>query len=242
MNSISILKDSTKNQKDNLLLESLNEMEKNNRKEIFSINNSPYKPKKHQSTSRNVLRQKVQKENSLAQSKKKIINKQIEKSENVLDFDKVLDILLNEKKSPKKPKKHFLGIKKHKSEKSIEETKNEKPKIKKKHSLHKHNNDIYNIDNFCSSTMKIVEKKYSFHIECPKYTEIDIDNYTEINEDKSEIEDTDDSAYLQYHNMKEQKEIDFKIKIFAESRQYKKEKKKLKEKNKCDLVISIPLE
>ena len=61
-------------------------------------------------------------------------------------------------------------------------------------------------------------------------------------EDKSEIEDTDDTAYLQYHNMKEQKEIDFKIKIFAESRQYKKEKKKLKEKNKCDLVISIPLE
>ena len=87
--------------------------------------------------------------------------------------------------------------------------------------------------------MKIVEKKDSRHVECPKFQEIDLENYTHsLNEIELPEEDISDSVYLKYHNQYEQKEIDYKMKIFSQSSQYKKEKKK----HKNNLVISIPLD
>ena len=239
MNSISVLKESTKNPKENLLLETLNEMEKNNRKEIFSINNSQNKPKKGTTPSLSLPRQKIQKENSFSQNKKKFINQTIQKSENVLDFDRVLEVLLNPLPHPKNDQPNFLGIKKKLKLPPVLSNSSDKPKIKKKHSLHKHNNEIYNINNFCSNTMKIVEKKDSRHVECPKFQEIDLENYTHcLNEIELPEEDISDSVYLKYHNQYEQKEIDYKMKIFSQSSQYKKQKKK----HKNNLVISIPLD
>lgn len=52
-----------------------------------------------------------------------------------------------------------------------------KKKFHRNHSSSNHNNtnsynDIYNIDNFCSSTVKIIEKKVLSSIICPKFKEL----------------------------------------------------------------------
>ena len=139
------------------------------------------------------------------------------KKENVLDFDKILDVLLGNKKSSN-DKSHTIKkcignkTKRNNKKNSTHINKNkEKHKVmipKKKDNkscgyvYHKKRNDLYDINNFCSNTLKIVEKKQFVKIECPKFREIDdieleMDNTFQDKEDENITED----KYLTYHNI-----------------------------------------
>ena len=104
----------------------------------------------------------------------------------------------------------------------------------------KNYNDIYNINNFYSSTVKIKEKSISHIVQCPKYEELDDDFfffiYIEVRIIVNKIinllifqdnEDISNEAYLKFHKIFEQKEIDYRRQIFS-NYDKKKSKKEIK--------------
>ena len=95
----------------------------------------------------------------------------------------------------------------------------------------KNYNDIYNINNFYSSTVKIKEKSISYNVQCPKYEELDDDffedNNIEVRIIVQDNEDISNEAYLKFHNIFEQKEIDYRRHIYANFDK-KKSKKEIK--------------
>lgn len=159
------------------------------------------------------------------------------KEEHVLDFDKLLETLYpkamkepfcisNEKLSNKKNtylkrKTAKSSINKYKKIKSNKDIENRR----------KRRSDLYNLNNFFSDTLKIVEKKESIHIECPAFKNNNIftdDNYQEeasikINELDSEIEDISDQHYKQDHDQFEQMEHEYRIKLYKDSNRKKRE-------------------
>ena len=161
------------------------------------------------------------------------------KDEIILDFDKILDVALTQPKLTKQNSrtlKKCINNKTKRNKHNGARTYNKNNKlITKKHnkqlyrcSYHKTNSDLYDINNFFSNTVKIVEKKEYVKIECPKFREInDIeldDNTIQCGKEENDISD---NIYLDYHNKCEKEEIDYRIKIYNESHLKKTFKKKM---------------
>lgn len=97
--------------------------------------------------------------------------------------------------------------------------------------------DIYDINNFCSNTMKIKEKSISHNVIVPSFEELPDDFFEDNNIEVSQYlyyfyyfqdyEDISDNNYLKYHNIFEQKEIDYRIQV-SHNLDKKKSKKELK--------------
>ena len=115
----------------------------------------------------------------------------------------------------------------------------------------KNYNDIYNINNFYSSTVKIKEKSISHIVQCPKYEELDDDFFEDNNIEVRIIvnkiinllifqdnEDISNEAYLKFHKIFEQKEIDYRKQIYSNydrkksQKEIKKEIEKIKKEHK----------
>jgi len=154
----------------------------------------------------------------------------------MLDFDALFNDIIHEKKKPldksayKKShlprnysKKKLIGSKRIRLF-SYKNSINKKTHIKKKKfnisSISKgqsfqNNNynhyDIYDINNFCSYTMKIREKSLSHNVVVPSFEELSDDFFEDNNIE--DYEDISDNIYLKYHNIFEQKEIDYRIQV-----------------------------
>lgn len=161
------------------------------------------------------------------------------KDEIILDFDKILDIALSQ---PKLTKQKLRTLKKcinNKPKRSkLNNNKTHNKHITKKHNKqlyrysssyhHKTNSDLYDINNFFSNTVKIVEKKEYVKIECPKFREInDIELDDTIIQCENKDNNISDNKYLDYHNKCEKEEIDYRFKIYNESHLKKTFKKKM---------------
>ena len=241
MNSIpmTLLKETTRNLKENIYKynNKYHSPKYQRKKKLFSI--QPLKPLQPTQDTYTLLL-----DNAMPQRKSKEYEREkmvVIKKENVLDFDKILDVLLGNKKvsnDKSHTMKKCIGNKTKRNNKK-NNTHNSKNKdknkmiLKKKDSkycgyvYHKKRNDLYDINNFCSNTLKIVEKKQFVKIECPKFREIDdteleMDNMFQDNEDENITED----KYLTYHKRCEKEEIDYHIKLYNESYFKKSSKKK----------------
>ena len=238
MNSIpmTLIKETTRNLKENIYKynNKYHSPKHQRKKKLFSI--QPLKPLQPTQDTYIPLH-----EHTMPQKKSKE-KMNVIKKENVLDFDKILDVLLGNKKSSN-DKSHTIKkcignkTKRNNKKNSTHINKNkEKHKVmipKKKDNkscgyvYHKKRNDLYDINNFCSNTLKIVEKKQFVKIECPKFREIDdieleMDNTFQDKEDENITED----KYLTYHKRCEKEEIDYHIKLYNESYFKKSSKKK----------------
>lgn len=181
----------------------------------------------------------------------------------ILDFDKVLNVLYEKspgKRSQGKPKQYLckktmrhssepknkrIKVKKKKKKKLIDNNEDEdENEVKDKIKKYKPNNrNLYNIDNFISNTIKIVEKKEFVHIECPKFKEILEDNdddnmIIDLSDDDNKEEDISDERYIKIHIKYEQNEIDKRMNAFGDLRE-KKKKNNDKEKHKEKQIKKI---
>jgi len=218
--------------------------------ENYIINLGPV-PKPCSTEKKNIQKKKIKFESKLKPPK--IKNNKNKK--HILDFDALFrNIILQKNKGEKSQNKKrnnsgihsknkFVGSKRIRnvSNKSIN-TKNipiKKKKIDNKISSNKakgkstnnntnsnnNHSNLYDINNFFSSAIKIREKSIFHNVICPSFEELSPeffeDNKIEDNEDIS------DEAYLKYHNVFEQKEIDYRIQV-CNNLDKKKSKKELK--------------
>ena len=188
-----ILRETKENQIENIPLKINHQNENiNSNKEIFYHN---YELNKNLNDYQKIVIKKiVNKENSMTNNKTKIINNNKQNIENILDFDKVLNILHNHK--PKKKK--LLSHKRLKKNKNLKSSNSESKiiyfiifeienNLKKRNKLINRNiNDIYNISNFCSNTYKIEEKSIPIDIKIPDFKELD-NNFFEIDDLNEEV-------------------------------------------------------
>jgi hypothetical protein len=85
--------------------------------------------------------------------------------------------------------------------------------------------NLYDINNFFSCAVKIREKSITHNVICPSFEELSPDFFEDNKIEDNE--DTSDEAYLKYHNIFEQKEIDYRIKV-CNNLDKKKSKKELR--------------
>ena len=188
-----ILRETRENQIENIPLKINHQNENiNSNKEIFFPNNELNK--NLNDNQKIVIKIILNKENSMTNNKTKIINNNKQNIENILDFDKVLNILHNHK--PKKKK--LLSHKRLKKNKNLKSSNSESKIIyfiifeiennlkKRNKSTNRNINDIYNISNFCSNTYKIEEKSIPFNIKIPDFKELD-NNFFEIDDLNEEV-------------------------------------------------------
>ena len=152
-------------------------------------NNYPKRRSKHKKRN-NSLKNKKHNTNDNS-----IITPQEDKEYHTLDFDLILKIIIDQKKNTTTPPS--LKKSNYNSKKKLLTNKRKRNLSSKGNLIHQsklfliYNNkdsnnlnghyDIYDLNNFCSNTVKIKEKSISYLVQCPTYEELNDDFFEDNN-------------------------------------------------------------